>query len=351
MLPEMRNETFSAPAPARSSDWRDVISRGKRAAPMRSSLLVLGSAALLTLVISSGCSGSDAPPPAGATPTTNAATIPEDDAGAPETDAQTDAAAPDPGTKGCGVAPKGTGTFAARTLTANGKSRTYHLAVPAGAKQKQALPLVFVLHGATDTAPENMRDWFGVEGKLTTPSLAVYPLALERTRSDGSGGKVTRWDLSGNDDLAFFDAMLAEIGTEYCVDRAHVFVTGFSSGGNFSQHLACERQKDVKGMAVVAGPGPFSDTCGGAVPTWMTHDKDDDALPVADARSSRDFWAAQNGCKTSTWSAVTGRPECQRNTSCPAGEPLVYCESSGVGHNVPDYAVDEIGGFFSSLVK
>jgi polyhydroxybutyrate depolymerase len=223
--------------------------------------------------------------------------------------------------------------------------------VPAGAKPKQALPVVFVLHGATDTAPENMRDWFGVEGKLTTPSLAVYPLALARTRSDGTGGNVTRWDLSGNDDLAFFDAMLAEIEAEYCVDRAHVFVTGFSSGGNFSQHLACERQKDVKGMAVVAGPGPFSDTCGGAVPAWMTHDKNDDALPVADARSSRDFWAAENGCKTAAWTAVSGRPECQRNTSCPSGEPLVYCETSGVGHDVPAFAVDEIGAFFSALVK
>ncbi len=104
---------------------------------------------------------------------------------------------------------------------------------------------MFVLHGATDTAPENMRDWFGVEGKITTPSLAVYP----------------------------------------------------------------------------------------------------------DARSSRDFWAAQNGCKTATWSAVSGRPECQRNTSCPAGEPLVYCETSGVGHDVPGFAVDEIGTFFSGLVK
>ena len=317
---------------------------------MRSSL-VFSSAVLVTLVISSGCSGNDAAAPASTAPTTNAATIPEDDGGADATPVQADAAAPDPGTKGCAIAPKGAGTFASRILTANGKSRTYHLAVPASAKPKQALPVVFVLHGATDTTPENMRDWFGVEGKMTTPSLAVYPLALERTRSDGSGGKVTRWDLSGNDDLAFFDAILAEIGAEYCVDRARVFVTGFSSGGNFSQHLACERQKDVKGMAVVAGPGPFSDTCGGAVPAWMTHDKDDNALPVADARSSRDFWAAQNGCTTATWSAVSGRPECKRNTSCPAGEPLVYCETSGVGHDVPDFAVDAIGSFFSSLVK
>jgi polyhydroxybutyrate depolymerase len=243
------------------------------------------------------------------------------------------------------------GTVATRTTTAAGKSRTYHLSVPAGAQPKRALPIVFVLHGATDKAPANMRTWFGVEGQMSSPTLAVYPQALERTRSDGTGGKVTRWDLSGDDDLAFFDAMLAEISDEHCVDRAHVFVTGFSSGGNFSQHLACLRQNDVKGMAVVAGPGPFSDACGGAVPAWMTHDKNDDALPVSDARDSRDFWADENGCKKSTWSPVPGRPECQRNTSCPSAEPLVYCETSGAGHGVPDFAVASIGAFFDALVK
>lgn len=318
---------------------------------MRAPLLLLSSAAAVALVVASGCSGNDTASPPAAAPATTDTTASEGDASAVPEPAADAATPPDPGTKGCGIAPAGAGTFAARSITAAGKARTYHLAVPAGAKPKQALPLVFVLHGATDTAPENMRDWFGVEGKMTTAPLAVYPLALERTRADGTGGKVTRWDLSGNEDLAFFDAMLAEIEASYCVDRAHVFVTGFSSGGNFSQHLACERQKDVKGMAVVAGPGPFSDTCGGAVPAWMTHDKNDDALPVADARSSRDFWAAENGCKTASWSAVAGRPECQRNTSCPAGEPLVYCETSGVGHDVPAFAVDEIGAFFSGLVK
>jgi polyhydroxybutyrate depolymerase len=210
---------------------------------------------------------------------------------------------------------------------------------------------VFVLHGASDTAPENMRDWFAVEAEMPG-ALFVYPQALPRTRADGTGGNVTRWDLDGNEDLAFFDAMLGATADAYCVDRARVFVTGFSSGGNFSQQLACLRQKDVKGMAVVAGPGPFSDPCGGAVSAWMTHDVNDDALPVADARNSRDFWAAEDGCATtsSSWAAVAGRPECKRNTSCSKGS-LVYCETTGVGHAVPSFAPASIGAFFVQLSK
>ena len=172
---------------------------------MRSPLVFPAASAVLSLVSASGCSGTETSSPAAAPPTADAPQVPEGDAGALGPGDATPA--PDPGTKGCAIAPKGAGTFAARTLTAAG------------------------------------------------------------------------------------------------------------------------------------------------MPVWMTHDKNDDALPVADARSSRDIWAAENGCKTATWSAVSGRPECQRNRSCPASEPLVYCETSGVGHDVPGFAVDEIGTFFSGLLK
>ena len=313
---------------------------------MRSTFLVFSAT-----VSFAACTGTETMPAASNVPTTTDTTL-EPDAGAAEPPVDQQDAAPkaDDATKGCALAPQGAGTFAKKATTAADKARTYHLAVPTGARTKQALPLVFVLHGAGDTSPENMRDWFAVEGKMAS-TLAVYPQALPRARSDGTGGNIPRWDLSGNADLAFFDAILGELSDAYCVDRAHVFVTGFSSGGNFSQHLACLRQHDVKGMAVVAGPGPFSDACGGAVPTWMTHDVNDDALPISDARSSRDFWAELNGCEKSTWSSLPGAAGCKTNTSCPAGEPLVYCESTGVGHAVPDFAVGAIGDFFKGLLK
>ncbi len=104
-------------------------------------------------------------------------------------------------------------------------------------------------------------------------------------------------------------------------------------------------------MAVVAGPGPFVDTCGGAVPAWMTHDVNDDTLPVKDARDSRDFWAAQNGCGKATWAEVAGRPECNRNTACGAGNAVDYCETTGVGHDIPKFATSAIAEFFGTLAK
>lgn len=303
-----------------------------------SPLLSLGS--LLPLAATFfACSAADGAP----APRTTETTIPADDAGGPT--------AGDAGratSKGCSVTPAGAGSRVTKQTAAASRKRTYHVTVPASANESAPMPVVFVLHGAGNTAAESLADWYNVSATMPN-ALAVYPQALARTRSDGSGGNVTRWDLSGNDDLVFFDVMLTELADSYCVDRDRVFVTGFSSGGNFSQHLACNRHDSVKGMAVIAGPGPFSDTCNGAVPVWMTHDINDDTLPIGDARASRDFWAAANGCTKSAWSAVAGRPECKRNTSCPPNEPLVYCETSGIGHDMPDFAIPALGAFFRAL--
>ena len=263
-------------------------------------------------------------------------------------DPKPDATAMPAKAKGCSVAPAAGGTFAEKTVMLGGVARTYHLAVPTGLVMGKAAPLLFVLHPAGDENPENMRDWFAVESKLAG-AIAVYPQALKRTRSDGSGGNIPRWDVDGKEDLAFFDAILASTKDAYCIEPAKTFLTGFSSGGNMSQQLACLRQKDIGAMAVVAGPGPFVDTCDGPITAWMTHDVDDKALPVGGARSSRDFWLEQDGCDRAKTTPVAGRPECKRYDACTSKRSLVYCETSGVGHDEPAFAVDAIGAFLSGL--
>ncbi len=243
---------------------------------------------------------------------------------------------------GCNASPTvKLGAMTKRTLDA----RTYHIAVPSAYDAAAAVPLVFVFHGAGDTEPETMHEWFPVSAGMPS-AIFVYPQALPRTRSDGTGGNIPRWDLSGEEDLALFDAIVADVGGSLCVDLTRIFTTGYSSGGNFSQNLACLRQETLRAFAVVAGPGPFAATCQGALAAWMTHDVNDDALPISGARSSRDFWSKTNGC--SSW---TNEPlaDCKRATSCTSNQPIVYCETNGVGHNVPSFAATAIAQFFASF--
>lgn len=240
------------------------------------------------------------------------------------------------------------GTVTQEQTVAAGKDRTYHLSVPEGYRPGVPTPLVFVLHGAGDTDPVHMREWFDVEARLPD-ALYVYPQALVRTRIDGTGGDVPRWDLYGEDDLALFDTLVAELSERYCVDRSNILATGFSSGGNFAHQLACLRQSEVRAIGAVSGPGPFTDVCGGAVAVWMTHDTGDAILPIADAHRARDFWARENGCGDDWEPDVL--PMCLRNAACPPNAPLVYCETSGIGHEMTTFAVAAISDFFGAILK
>lgn len=247
---------------------------------------------------------------------------------------------------GCGKPAPAPG---ARTVAVRGVARTFHVVLPPAYAPSTPHPLVLVLHGATDTEPASMHDWFPVASAFSGPgAVAVYPQALPRTHADGTGGKVTRWDLDGDEDLRFVDALLVDIDAVTCLDRARVFATGFSSGGNFAHQLGCLRAATVRAIAPVAGPGPFEDSCASPMAVWMTHDANDEALAVGGARGSRDFWRATNGCK-GTWQADPTNAACKRDVSCPPKTPLVYCETTGVGHDVPSFAAASVAAFFTAL--
>ena len=65
------------------------------------------------------------------------------------------------------------------------------------------------------------------------------------------------WDLTATGmDMPFFDAMLAQMSADYCVDPARIFVAGQSYGGLMTNAVGCLRGDVVRAIAVVAGSGP-----------------------------------------------------------------------------------------------
>lgn len=280
-------------------------------------------------------------------PATASSVVSASDAGSSTEPDASDGAPPSTRSPGCGKTVSVLGLSPKRMLVAAGKTREYYTSFPSGYDPQLPYPVVFVLHGATDVHPETQRDWFPVE-KHTPPAIFVYPQALVRTRPDGTGDAVTRWDLDGDDDLAFVDAVLVTLESEACVAHDRAFATGFSSGGNFAQQLGCKRQRAFRAIAPVSGPGPFAKTCDGPVAVWMTHDVDDQALPISGARTSRDFWIRQNGCQKTLLQEPEA--ECKRATGCPAEAPVIACESSGQGHAVVPYAAARIGRFFQGFM-
>ena len=263
------------------------------------------------------------------------------DGGGPVTDAgaATDGGTPlpdggPPVASGCGRAPAAEG---ARTLEVSGQGeRSYLVELPSGYDETTPWPVVFGFHGATTSGMTFASRFYGnLASTMGDAAILVYPDAQ---------GMPTAWDNAH--DVPFFDALLAQVENDYCVDEARVFATGHSSGGFFSNELGCRRGDVLRAIAPVSGGGPFGGPgCVGEVAVLLAHGTADDIVLLSFGEGSRDRWADENGCDTGSSSDVSPSP-CVAYTC--TGEPVRWCEYSGM-HEWPSFAPEAIWTFFSSL--
>jgi len=233
---------------------------------------------------------------------------------------------------GCGTVQAGNRNFMTMEIRVLDQVRTYHIFVPIWYDPDRAYPLIFTWHGSGGN---------GLSGGLDIESSSKNDAIV--VAADGLNSS---WNSDENSaDLVFFDRMLESIENGYCIDRDRVFSYGFSVGGYFTNLLACERGDELRASAAVAG-GPAGENCNGKVAAWFLHDQDDDAVPIAEGKAARDRALAMNGCSTNT--EDEGR-SCVRYLGCDAA-PVMWCESSGVGHNIRgDFAPPRVWRFFQSL--
>jgi polyhydroxybutyrate depolymerase len=110
-------------------------------------------------------------------------------------------------------------------------------------------PLVFVFHGAGDTAD----NFSGVGFQDAWPqALVVYMDGLGRAPGQG-GAFVTADPSDRNRDLKFFDTAFASLRQQFRVDTTRVYATGFSNGAKLVYLLWATRAKTFAAFAPVAG--------------------------------------------------------------------------------------------------
>jgi len=176
-----------------------------------------------------------------------------------------------------------------------------------------------------------------------------------------SGGSVVGWNVGpccnpNADDVAFAKAVVADVATLACVDRARVYATGFSMGGGMAHYIAC-RAADV--FAAVA-PAAFdllqenADDCLPPRPiTVISFRGNNDpfvpydggfsnvvqGMPVTFLGAQGTFmkWAQIDGC-TGSASAVDGNG-CSSYSGCPAGVEVMLCMRQGVDQDPATAAV------------
>lgn len=160
-------------------------------------------------------------------------------------------------------------------LNTGGRDRSFVLHIPKNYDPAKALPLVVAIHGGGGNA-KNMEEMSGFSAKSDKEGFIVcYP--------SGTGvfpDKLLTWNTENCcgyalenkvDDVAFFDAMLDDIGTKAKIDWNRVYATGISNGGMMSHLLGCRLSHRFAAIAPVAGALNFDCQPGNPVFVCVIH--------------------------------------------------------------------------------
>jgi polyhydroxybutyrate depolymerase len=228
--------------------------------------------------------------------------------------------------------------------------RTYLVHVPPTYAKTMPLPLVLVLHGATQS-PESAERMSGMSLKADEENfITVYPRGT---------GSLPTWN-SGNccgyalrnqiDDIGFLRALIAKLERDYAIDSKRIFVTGISNGAMMSYRAACEMADVIAAVAPVEGAlniscrptAPISVVVfNGTADRLVPYDGASSRYHVAGTRvdaSTKDsvaFWIKHDGCNPTSQNKKTEPLITDVYESCEKGTSVTLYTIEGGRHSWP----------------
>jgi poly(3-hydroxybutyrate) depolymerase len=200
-------------------------------------------------------------------------------------------------------------------------NRYYWLRLPTDYDQTRAYPTVFIGPGC---------------GESGQGSIAIQTASMGDAILVGLNGvnDCFNKDSADTPELPYFDTTVADVEATACVDTSRIFVTGFSSGSWLASYLGCVRGDRIRGQATVAGGlPPIPPTCTGPIPAMYVADTDDNKNPPSVVMTALARVLTANGCSSETEPYDFGVPSpCVQYKGCMPHYPVVYCQTSGVGH-------------------
>jgi len=208
------------------------------------------------------------------------------------------------------------------SIVVDGIERTYHLYIPDIYDEKDAVPLLIVLHGGGGSG-KNMEEKTTLGGfdKLADEEnfIVVYPDAVENHWNDGRDDPYSYSAQHDIDDVSFISALIDHLKEEYNIDENRIYVTGMSNGGMMAFRLGCELSNKIAAIATVAASMPENlyNHCISAdkIPVLMIHGMNDPVIPwnggyvhilnknrgrVVSIPKTFTFWAEHNNCTLHT---------------------------------------------------
>jgi poly(3-hydroxybutyrate) depolymerase len=173
----------------------------------------------------------------------------------------------------------------ALTITTGGQEANFNVNLPEDYDGTTPMPLGFGFHGFGND--ECGPDQGECRGFAELPAVTVYMKSI----SDG-------WEQSEvlEDNITYFQDVMAKMKAEYCIDESRIFIAGVSSGGQFTEHLTCRFGDQFWQVTpVCAGVvGAAQENCNGTPPVLIIHGVTDQAGNYGDDVAA--MFAERNGC-------------------------------------------------------
>jgi polyhydroxybutyrate depolymerase len=221
-------------------------------------------------------------------------------------------------------------------MMAGGASRSFIYYAPEGLDANKPAPLVIVPHG-TNMSGAGMYD-LTEYAKLADREkfVVIFPDGI-----DGPGS-LTPWNVgegvcglgavvgTSNNDLAFVDELIKFAQADQCIDEQHIFMTGFSMGGYFSNENGCMNPK-IRAVAPHSGGSHDLAKCANKhKPVLIMHYPGDILIDYACGVEAKDRWIKQNGCSPTNPEVVTVKNgKCEYYKDCPPDGQVGLCSFEG----------------------
>jgi polyhydroxybutyrate depolymerase len=196
-----------------------------------------------------------------------------------------------------------------------GTDRSYILRFPKAYDGKAKLPMVMLIHGATDSAAYAEAAYHFDEKAEKEGFILVLPDAL---------GAVHAWNSSGNgddttQDETFLTTLLESLPKNYAIDAKRVYVCGHSSGAIMTYRLAGDHPELISAIGIVAGLISDFPPPRGPIPIVAFHGKLDTVLPYDSLPEAMAYWAKLNHCPEKPSRSETLVPHVTRDVYAPVG--------------------------------
>lgn len=263
-------------------------------------------------------------------------------------------------TAGCKATDARRGLLTELSTDGDHRVRSYLLQVPEDYSAQRAYSLIFVFHGRGGTS-EQSHSWGLQNAKgAAENAIFVFPQGI-MFRDYGVG-----WDDSNRGyDMPFFDNMIRDLGSRYCVDKAEIFVAGFSWGGDFVTSLACSRGDVIRAMAVNSASDDYGDQSNYLTYRGLpcpSHQEPairfehalerDSAYPAPSFATTSKLYQAFDRCSSESKpvAATMSTTSCVSYAGC--SKELIECSfDPKIGHKLPPNWAQDTWDFFRSFQR